>query len=191
MFDRSVKQQVLNRIKEPDYRNLFYMGHGAEDRFGNTSDPDKVEERHFTSADYLFKSEIEQVLENSPSSRSKHPYRFVYLNACGTAAGTICEAFGIPRKKWLAQDFARRGLRARGFVGSVAPESSSALGTDPGGNPDSEAFKAAEKQCHRFLLDWRAGARLSDILVTAKTGDGALDPGFRIHGATDLRRTSL
>lgn len=185
-FTREVKEDILSTMAEEDYRNLFYSGHSVTDRL-TTARPEEGE-----SADRIFQKDISDVLLNPPRNGiPSHPYRFVFLFSCCTGRGNMCRAFGIPKGSWSVQDFTRRGLRARAFIGNNDPEgSTSHIDEAP------EITEQAEQEIDKlqlFFTRWRTDvAPLSTILDLAKETPTqvGIHPSYRIHGATSLRRSS-
>ena len=74
----------------PESRNLFYHGHGEGAGIGrNRNNLDR----------YIPANEIGFVLHTIPAGQTnRHGFRFVFLDGCETATGTLPEAFGIVHK---------------------------------------------------------------------------------------------
>jgi hypothetical protein len=102
---------------------LFYLGHGGPQGLGY--------DQTTTNRSILAK-EIATVLATIPAGRTNvHKYRFVCLDGCSTASGTLPESFGIIHKANLSGSYyydaslrpsAFAGWnddKAAGFLGSV------------------------------------------------------------------------
>lgn len=50
-----------------------------------------------------------------------HPYRFVWLDGCDTAGGTLSQSFGIPSVPYSTNLFAAAGVESRAFLGYTGP----------------------------------------------------------------------
>jgi hypothetical protein len=175
------RTNVLERMAEPEYRNLFYNGHGDTDGIMNYA------------GEGIYSREIRKKLGNQAQhfQGNQHPYRLVFMYACCTGRGSMCRAFGIPREVLTVADFDKRGVRARAFIGS----------RDTATIPTFDAYGAAGIEAvylARFFEKWRTGLiPLSQILAEAKqivNGNVIVRNGivgdYVIFGATDLQRGS-
>ena len=91
-------------------RNLYYFGHGSPDRIGWSDDVNQQ----------INLTDLKNILKNSPDAlkgTNGHPYRFVFIDGCKTAQGALPPAFGIPKGKVVLEEFLKRGLRPRAFLG--------------------------------------------------------------------------
>jgi hypothetical protein len=190
VFTGALKQQILSRMAELEYRNLFYMGHGNTDRLVTAAPADNT--------DRIFQSDIAAALQNPQRiGTQSHGYRLVFLYACCTGRGNMCRAFGIPKGQWSVNYFAQRGLRARAFIGNDDPDGAfTGLSLPPVGNDDPGAIE--KQRLSEFFTRLRSGQEDLDAILDSiklKTSgtlviqDG-IDPLFNIKGATDLRRSS-
>jgi hypothetical protein len=106
---------LLRDLRVDPVRNLYYYGHGTPDVIGNYNKKAPQGNR------YLSKEDFAKFLKNKGSpftTTNAHPFRFVFLDGCRTAAGDMCLAFGIPKQtKVPLATFANKGLRARAFCG--------------------------------------------------------------------------
>lgn len=76
-----------NAIFDPATRNLVYFGHGGGNGIGYNS--------HDTNVS-LCAPEIQARLHTIPAGQTnRHSFRFVFLDGCSTATGTLPESFGI------------------------------------------------------------------------------------------------
>jgi hypothetical protein len=117
----SVVPALTNNLADPDTRNFYFDGHGSLTSIGNSAAPSDPSSIMITT------SEMAALLQNriGKTSWCRHPYRFVFLNACDTAGGSCwARAFGIKDKITYAQ--ASQIGHAQAFVGWVnesrAPE---------------------------------------------------------------------
>jgi hypothetical protein len=79
-----------NALYNPNSRNLVYFGHGGPNNLGyNWSDTNVS----------ISAKEIARMLHTIPDNQTnRHAFRFVFLDGCSTAKGTLPEAFGIIHK---------------------------------------------------------------------------------------------
>ena len=75
----------------PSVRNLVYFGHGSPSGIGYNQSNTNVS---------LTVTQITNILHTLPVGQTnKHSFRFVFLDGCSTAKGTLPEAFGILHKQ--------------------------------------------------------------------------------------------
>jgi hypothetical protein len=102
----SLRQDLTNHF----VRDFFYFGHGSANSFGSGG-----------AGTRITVSDLQTMLGNTKNpmvGTNRHPYRFVFLDGCKTAAGGLPEAFGIPKGNVGFDEFwPKRGMRARAFVG--------------------------------------------------------------------------
>jgi hypothetical protein len=103
-------QAFRNALYDPSSRNLVYFGHGGPDGIGANA----ANANRYTSA-----TEIANMLHTMPLGQTnRHSFRFVFLDGCSTAKGTLPEAFGIfHRENVSGTDYADASLRYSAFVG--------------------------------------------------------------------------
>lgn len=182
---------LINHLRQPTVRNLFYYGHGGDKLLGRGGAA--------TPNGLLKVDQLDFVLKNRSTTGGigRHPFRFVMLLGCKTANGELPGAFGIPKKTGMTrQEFWKQGLRPRAFVGSKTTMIHKIAGRF---NPEHENFVVS------FFNSWAIGTYqighpkagqplgLKDaILVGAKFGNpngpvqwtGYTD--LLIYGAEDL-----
>lgn len=174
---------LINHLRQPTVRNLFYYGHGGDNFLGrgDAATPNGV----------LGVSKLDISLQNRSATGgvNRHPFRFVMLFGCKTANGELPNAFGIPKKKGMTrQDFWKQSLRPRAFVGSKTSMTHKIAGSF---NPDHANFVT------HFFNSWAIGTYqighpkagqplgLKDaILIGAKFGNP--NGPVRWTGYTDL-----
>jgi hypothetical protein len=103
-------QAFRNALYDPHSRNLVYFGHGGPDGLGyNPANANR----------YITAAEIGNVLHTIPAGQTNsHSFRFVFLDGCSTAKGTLPEAFGIFHKENVpGWEYADASLRYSAFVG--------------------------------------------------------------------------
>ena len=91
-------------------RNLFYLGHGSPVGLGyNQTSTNRS----------ILATEIASKLATVPAGlTNKHKYRFVCLDGCSTASGTLPESFGIIHKQNVSGAFyADASLRPSAYAG--------------------------------------------------------------------------
>jgi len=167
------KTNLLGYLADPGYRNFYYYGHGNSTRFGDYNEYagwlTDIEER-----------EIRRYLGNQAGKATHHPYRFVFLDTCNSASGTLCEAFGIRRIAVDRSLYQYNNVKARAFVGYTG---SSRLPN----TADDYTFSAA--MMAQFFAEWRDGADINGIVQRAKQNAyWPLDPTVTIYGAYNLYR---
>ncbi|MDX1953031.1 MAG: hypothetical protein SFY81_12690 [Verrucomicrobiota bacterium] len=108
---------LADDLREDRVRNLYYFGHGAPSYIGHKEPAPRLPDPGYITA-----SQISKTLKNNfdpmKGFTNGHPFRFVFLDGCETANGSLCKAFGIPREENMAfQRFNQKGLRQRSFIG--------------------------------------------------------------------------
>ncbi len=92
-----------NLISNTVSRNFFYNGHGVANGIANMLSADTIQ--------YV-------VLQNKTNNLPRHYYRFVFLDACEGANGSLPAAFGINfNSPQNLSYFQKHGIRPRAFVG--------------------------------------------------------------------------
>ena len=106
-------QAFRNALYDPRSRNLVYFGHGGANGIG--SNPANANR-------YITATEIANNLHTIPAGQTnRHAFRFVFLDGCSTASGTLPEAFGIIHKEiFNLDDYTAASLRPSAFVGWTA-----------------------------------------------------------------------
>jgi hypothetical protein len=97
-------------LYSPTSRNLVYFGHGGPSGIGyNSHDPNVS----------ISATEIANVLHTIPAGQTnRHAFRFVFLDGCSTAKGTLPESFGvIHRPNVDLNDYTSASMRPSAFVG--------------------------------------------------------------------------
>jgi hypothetical protein len=97
-------------LYNPLTRNLVYFGHGGQAGLGyNTANTNR-----FISA-----TEIANTLHTIPAGQTnRHAFRFVFVDACSTAKGTLPESFGIlHRENVPGGDYVDASTRFSAYVG--------------------------------------------------------------------------
>ncbi len=107
--DENSRTNLLGYLANWRFENFYFFGHGNESTIGSYNG--------FT----LTKDQIAFALGNVPLSyqmehAADHPYRFVWIDACDTGAGSFCEAFGIPALTVSTNFFAAAGVESRAFL---------------------------------------------------------------------------
>jgi hypothetical protein len=97
-------------LYNPNSRNLVYFGHGGPYGLGYNQANTNVS---------ISAKEIGNVLHTIPDNQTnRHAFRFVFLDGCSTAKGTLPEAFGIIHKPITDVDYyAGASIRPSAFVG--------------------------------------------------------------------------
>ena len=102
--------QFRQVLFHPYVRNLIYFGHGGQNGLGY--DP-AIFNRYITAA------EIANRLHTIPAGQTnRHAFRFVFIDACSTAAGNLPEAFGILHRENVPfDDYVNSSTRFSAYVG--------------------------------------------------------------------------
>ena len=165
---------LLAYLAQPNYRNFFFYGHGNASRIG-----DYVNIGGGNWLATIDENEIRTALGNL-DGKIRHPYRFVFLNTCKSAAGLLCDAFGIRKFSAHRSIFRYNDVKARAFVGflDAYPIPSGAT-----------QFEFSQAMLGQFFDEWSYGANLDGIVTRAKQNAfWPLDPSATIYGATNLYR---
>lgn len=103
-------QAFRNALYDPHSRNLVYFGHGGPDGLGYNP---------ATTNRYISATEIGNVLHTIPVGQTnRHSFRFVFLDGCSTAKGSLPEAFGMFHRENVADsDYVNAEMRFSAFVG--------------------------------------------------------------------------
>jgi hypothetical protein len=99
-----------NAIFNSTTRNLVYFGHGGQTGIGYiTSNTNR----------FISSTEIANKLHTIPTGQTnRHAFRFVFIDACSTAFGTMPESFGIlHRENVPGGDYVDASLRFSAYVG--------------------------------------------------------------------------
>lgn len=100
------RQALFNPLS----RNLVYFGHGAPNGLGqNLNNTNRS----------ILVSEIATNLATMPAGlTNRRSFRFVFLDGCSTASGTLPESFGIIHRENVPSiDYANASMRYSAFVG--------------------------------------------------------------------------
>lgn len=167
------KTNLLTYLADPSYRNFYYYGHGNTTRIG-----DYNEAAGWLTA--IDENTIRAYLGNRAGKVAHHPYRFVFLDTCKSASGTLCEAFGIYKSTVHRSVYGYNKLKARAFVGYT---DSSKLPS----NATECTFNAA--MLAQFFAEWQDGVNLDGIVLAAKQNIyWPLDANATTYGAYNLYR---
>jgi hypothetical protein len=100
-------QQLEVDLANPQVRNFFYFGHFDGNNIGGTP-----------NANLSISIPTLNFLLHNNSTTNQHPYRFVFMDGCRTAANKdLCAAFGIPTKTISSSNMLAKGLSPCAFVG--------------------------------------------------------------------------
>jgi hypothetical protein len=113
---------LTNNLAYLGTKNFYFDGHGSRQTIGNSESPTNP------GSINIIASDMSQLLFNKQKTRPEflHPYRFVFLNACGTADdATWAHTFGIYETITYDQASQRRPQAFVGWHGEArAPETS-------------------------------------------------------------------
>ncbi len=113
-----------------------------------------------------------------------HPYRFVFIDACDTAAGNFCEAFGVPAMTVSTNFFAASGVESRAFVGMKSWKL----------NLNVIGWMGYSEMTGGFLTDWLIGRDVQTCVNDARNNaykSGAyMDSSVWIYGAYDMNHNT-
>jgi hypothetical protein len=97
-------------LYNPLTHNLVYFGHGGQTGLGqNPANTNR----------YISTTEIANILHTIPAGQTnRHNFRFVFIDACSTAQGTMPESFGIKHQENVPGiDYLNASMRRSCFVG--------------------------------------------------------------------------
>lgn len=158
--DRTAALNLLTNLAKPDTKNFFYYGHGLPFWIGSDTGG--------TNEAEIFAFEVADALTNNFSARGgfdvKHPYRFVFLDACSTGASKEWRhAFGIYSKGKAGQGVA--GIQGpQAFVGWKSP--TLALGA---AGATETSCKDYGEMLNLFFADWMRQRNLSQCIADASS----------------------
>jgi hypothetical protein len=109
-----------------------------------------------------------------------HPYRFVFLDGCETAAGNFSESFGIPAITVNTNFFATMKVESRAFVGYKKSVSFS-----------TSQWDWRTYMIVGFLQNWRSGAYTVQncVSIAQAATFQPMDSSAIIYGAVDMTAT--
>jgi hypothetical protein len=97
-------------LYNPLSRNLFYLGHGSPKGMGYS--------QRSTNLSILATEIASNLLTIPPGQTNSHKYRFVCIDGCSTAPGTLPESFGIIHKENVnGTNYVDASLRPSAFAG--------------------------------------------------------------------------
>jgi hypothetical protein len=164
------------------YENFYFFGHAN----------DQAISAYNAATTMITQQQLAYALGNVPLSFQNqhvafHPYRFVWLDGCETAGGTMSQAFGIPSVPLSTNVFAAAGVESRAFLGYAKPigfdDSNSSA--DPNSWPNHSILLA------EFLSSWLGNVdNLGNLVNDAKTSFGNygydMDSSAVVYGAYDM-----
>jgi hypothetical protein len=172
----STKTNLMSYLSDPSYRNFYFYGHGNASSIGDYNPA-----QGWLAS--ITETELRSALTNyGPTGTNLHSYRFVFLDSCKSANGSLCEAFGIAKhqvhRQWY-QDYLK--IMPRAFVGYLETD------IDLPSTASEHQFNA--DMLAQLLGQWRDGASLHGIVEQAKQHQfWSMDPSAIIWGATNLYR---
>ncbi|MDE3099016.1 MAG: hypothetical protein KGJ88_06050 [Verrucomicrobiota bacterium] len=174
MNDQTTRNELRMYLANSRFENFYYFGHGSASSISDWG------------SDGLTRDQISFALGNVPLGypiihAALHPYRFVFLDGCDTAAGNLSEAFGIPAMALSTNNFASQGLESRAFVGFKATKLDLNFAT----------WQGYSLMTGFFLSDWLSGAVNVQTCVNNAENDahntGAnMDSSAVVYGAADM-----
>jgi hypothetical protein len=154
-------------------RVMYYFGHGTPYSFGVGAN------NHLTYGDIVF------TLHNFPTDNglpnliatNANPYKLVWIDGCQSAAGPMCEAFGIPTGQMSTNNFISGGIRSRAYVGATKTVSF---------NPIQWDFRQA--MMGSFWNGWFGNRSVHEMVTNCQQAFPAapMDPSVVIDGATNM-----
>jgi hypothetical protein len=165
----STQSSLIGYLADSYYANFFWYGHGNASGFGDSG-------LFIEGQPWIDRDDLKSAFKN------RSPYRFVFLDGCNTAAGSLCTVFGIPQSEVTAGFFANTGTRSRAFLGAA---SSTRL---PGSRDEHLQYAAT---LAAFFNEWMSGVAINGSLARAKQNAGwPLEDSYKIWGAVNLNRFS-
>lgn len=195
LVDSSSRDQLLNYLADSRYENFYFFGHGDDSHISAYQGTDSVISSdqiayalgnvplsYNNGPGYLINTDppiiVYPTVNPSIQRAALHPYRFVFLDGCGTAMGNFCESFGIPAVTVTTNFFAAAKVESRAFVGYTKSITFNAA------QWDWRAFMIVD-----FLQDWRSAAyTVQDCMSIAKAAVfQPMDSSATIYGAVDMK----
>jgi hypothetical protein len=169
----SSKTNLLTYLADSDYRNFYFYGHGNEDGIGDWNPTQGW-------LVWIGTDDLCKAMSNTISGPISHPYRFVFLDSCKSAAGNLCECFGIMKERLSISYMRSLSIKSRAFLGYTE-------GSKLPGNHDQILFN--EAMLGVLLAEWRDGVSLNGSVARAKQNQNwPLDSSATIYGAQNLWR---
>ena len=148
-------------LRDTSSRNFYYFGHAGKALIGSKKNPI-----------YFDQDMLQNVILQNPANPlstnhfPQHPYRFVFLDGCQTAAGTLPVLFGIPKMVVTNEVWNAAGLAPRSFLGwqSYTGTSYKKDGTPV---PDDTRMRYMEN----FWNDWSGNQPLQNAIHNASADD--------------------
>jgi hypothetical protein len=192
--DQSSRTNLLNYLADHRYENFYFFGHGNDSSIGSYNGFTLTSDQIGFALDNVplsFSGQPELINVDPPiivypqvptqiKTIADHPYRFVVIDACDTAAGNFCEAFAIPAITVSTNYFRTLGVESRAFVGFK----SWAL------NLNFLTWQSYSLMTSGFLFDWLDGHDVQTCVNDARNGYGSgasMDSSVWIYGAYDLK----
>jgi hypothetical protein len=183
-------------------RNFYWSGHASGWGIGYSKAKNYYANCQSVLLDYtrIDSREIRNKLDNHAARSFRHPYRMVFIDGCCGATGDLSTAFGIPNEQVDVEDYTRRKVPPRAFIGSTSYAGVGTIGSDYPARLDAYSRQV-------FFAHWMSGDIISECLRRSQqdfdgtdpldrgenTGNGntirfALDKDYIIFGAQDLKR---
>jgi hypothetical protein len=158
---------LASLLHDTSSRNFYYFGHAGKALLGSKK-----------NSNYFDGNNLEQILRNSANplttnSLWQHPYRFVFLDGCQTAAGTLSALFGIPNMVVTNEVWAAAGLAPRSFLGWQ-----SYTGTSFKSNGKPIYDNTRLRYMENFWNNWSGNQRLQDAIHAASADDDSNNQRF-------------
>jgi hypothetical protein len=164
------------------YENFYFFGHGNSSAISAYNAPVTM----------IDQQQIAHALGNVPLSFQNqhvalHPYRFVWLDGCDTASGTLSQSFGIPSVPYSTNLFAAAGVQSRAFLGFTGPISFD----DSNSTSDRNSWPNHSVLLGQFLTAWLTHQdNLGNLVKGAETSFGNygynMNSSAVVYGAYDM-----
>ena len=157
-------------------RNLAYFGHGGPNGLGY--------DQHNTNTSVTVQ-EIEAALHTVPAGQTnRHAFRFVFLDGCSTAKGTLPEAFGIVHRENVPlNDYYNGSMRPSCFCGWAADK---AVGFIVSGGINYDHVNFISHIQEDMLLNSDTIGQAYNFAISQPDVVTILTSEFKIFGSRDL-----
>jgi hypothetical protein len=148
---------LADLLHDTSSRNFYYFGHAGKALIGSKRNPISFDQDELQNV----------ILQNSANpmgthSLWQHPYRFVFLDGCQTAAGTLPALFGVPNTPVTDDVWNKAGLPPRSFLGW---QSYTGTSFKKDGTPIYDDTRL--RYMENFWQDWAGNQRLQDAIHNA------------------------
>jgi hypothetical protein len=177
--NKSDKTNFLSYLADPNFRHCYFFGDGNATSFGS-----RLYKVPITLGDLrtTLGNKTLTTTNGAPLYAMSHPYRLVFIDACSSARGNLCEGFGIPAFELNTNYFRNSKFQSRAFVGYTKD-----IISNLGGNN----WINRSQMLGWFFADWLSGLPITNCVYNAKNDvyktQATMDSSAVVYGAYDLQ----